>query len=271
MDAVSVGQIVVGTVLGMAEGGGYLLDVGAPAPASVHAYEVCLKPNSTRGRVPGQGFAKLAAGEVYEAAVTAIDGDSLNVSIAQAQRSISWRRVMQMIDEDVTYFATVLRIGSAGATVDIEGLAAFVPWSHWQLSETERASQDLCGHKLHVKFLEADQKRERLVASHRRVKVAQRADELAAGQVVDGVVTSVKPFGAVVRLDGIEGVDGLLHISQVSQVYVEKMESVFEVGEHVRCLVIKVDPKDGSISLSTKMLERRAGDVMNNRSAVFTR
>jgi len=270
MNGISVGQIVVGAVLGIAESGGYLLDVGAPTAASVHAYEVCLKPNSTRGRVPGQGYAKLAAGEVYEAAVTAMDGDKLNVSIAQAQRSISWRRVMQMIDEDVTYFATVLRMGSAGATVDIEGLAAFVPWSHWHLSEKQHTSQELLGSELRVKFLEADQKRDRLVVSHRRVQVAQRAEELTTGHIIDGVVTSVKPFGAVVRLDGTEGLDGLLHISQVSQIFVEQMESVFEVGEHVRCVVIKVDPKDGSISLSTKMLERRAGDVLHNRSAVFS-
>jgi len=271
VSGVSVGQILVGTVLGEAEAGGYLLDVGAPVPANVHAFEVRLSPNSTRGRVPGQGFAKLAVGEVYEAAVTAKDGDALNVSMAQAQRSIAWRRVMQLVDEDVTYFATVLRLGNAGATVDVEGLAAFVPWSHWHLTDEQRASKELVGTTLHVKFLEADQKRGRLVASHRRVQVSQRLDELAPGQVVEGVITAVKQFGVVVRLAGMDSLDGLLHISQVSRTFISSMEGIFEVGERVRCIVIKVEPKDGSISLSTKMLEQSAGDMLNNRSALFDR
>ena len=65
------------------------------------------------------------------------------------------------------------------------------------------------------------------------------------------------------------GIDGLLHISQISQAFVNNVSNVFAVGDELRCVVIKLDPDDGSVSLSTKRLEQRAGDMLRaNRTAV---
>jgi len=61
------------------------------------------------------------------------------------------------------------------------------------------------------------------------------------------------------------------HISQVSNVFVRDISSVLSAGERIRCVVIKVDMADGSVNLSTKMLEERAGDLLKDKASVFER
>ena len=105
------------------------------------------------------------------------------------------------------------------------------------------------------------------MVSNRRVKL--EAATLEPGTVVAGTVKSLKDYGAVISLS--DGVEGLLHVSQVSQVFVEKLENCLAVGDDVCCVVIKVAAADGSISLSTKMLEAKPGEMVRNSSAVFER
>ena len=88
-------------------------------------------------------------------------------------------------------------------------------------------------------------------------------------ELIDGTVTSVRDYGAVVHL--ADGLDGLLHISQISQLYVPDLSKVLKVGERMRCVVIKVDPRDGSLNLSTKMLESKPGEMIKDRTAVLQR
>jgi len=274
--SLAAGEIVTCTVLGPAPGKGYFVDIGTPQPAVLPAAEVCLLPNVTgQGSHSklGQGWRQLEPGDVYEGQILRVDGEEVNVSLASAQRSVAWSRVMQLEDEDVAYNATVLRLSDAGATVAVERLAAFVPWSHWHFPngrpESPAALAALVGTELRVKFLEVDRQAGRLVASNRRVQLQRRLAELAPGQVVSGTVTTLKEYGAVVRLEeegGGSGLDGLLHISQISQAYVRNVSEVFGAGDAVRCVVIKVDASDGSVSLSTKRLEQRPGDMLRNRT-----
>ena len=93
---------------------------------------------------------------------------------------------------------------------------------------------------------------------------------LQPGAVVEGRVSSVLEFGATVQLaNGL--VEGLLHVSQVSELFVRNMSSIIMPGDVIQAVVIKVDPKDGSISLSTKRLEMTPGEIVRNASAVFER
>ena len=172
LSRLTVGQVVPCTVMRNASSGGYEVDIGGPYPALLPRNEVLLKPNQTVGkRGLGQGWGPLVPGLVFEAAVTALGADgSVNVSLARVQRDVAWRRIAQLAELDLTLWAKVLRMGPAGATVDIEGLAAFIPWSHWPLLESERGPQ-WYGKELPVKFLEMDRSRKRLVVSHRRHKL----------------------------------------------------------------------------------------------------
>ena len=74
----------------------------------------------------------------------------------------------------------------------------------------------------------------------------------------------------MIRLGGeLDGFSGLLHISQLSQSYVKNVTQVFALNDFVRSGVIKVDPDDGSIALSTKVLESKAGDMLKDKETLF--
>lgn len=107
----------------------------------------------------------------------------------------------------------------------------------------------------------------RLVVSHRRVKLEGLQGALEMGQLVEGTVKSIREYGAVVSL--ASGMEGLLHISQLSRAYVKSMNESLGEGDPIRCVVIKLGEGDGSVGLSTKMLETRPGDMLRNATLVF--
>ena len=280
----STGQVVQCTVLGkLSTGGryyaGYVVDIGASKPALVPRSHVILKPNATVGKGVSQpfmrhGWAELPKGMVLDGQIMAV-GDTVNVSFARAQRSIAWERVRQLAEADITIDAKVLRLSEAGATLDVESLPAFLPWSHWLLPPAERTWR-VNGMTIPIKFLEVDQQRSRLVVSNRRVEVERAIGDLAPGMLVEGTVRQVKPYGAVIALDvdgGAAGTDvtGLLHVSQISQAFVEDVGKCVAVGDAVRSVVIKVDSEDGTIELSTKRLELKPGDMIRDPKAVYER
>jgi len=252
---------------------GYSVDLGAEEPAMVPSGQVTLKPNATVGRdgktypFIRNGWADLPVGAVLEGQVMAIGETGVNVSLARLAMNQAWTRVAQLAAEDLTLGAKVLRYSDAGATLDTEGLPAFLPWSHWSLPPGQR-TRKLFGTTLPVKFLEVDKQRRRLVVSHRRA-LLENGPTLEPGTMVEGSVKGVKDFGAIIALD--DGFEGLLHVSQVSQVFVSSPADCLKEGDRVRCVIIRVDPEDGSIALSTKMLEERPGEMVKNASAVFER
>ena len=269
VEDLSVGQVVPCKVVEVTEQGDYRVDIGASSLAFLPADEVLLNANASVA--PGenaQGASVLPVGGVFEGQVLSTEKAEVTVSLAAVHRNLAWRRVVQLQAADATYVGKVLRVGKAGVTLDVEQLPAFVPWSHWHLPENEQRI-GLVGSELNVKMLEVDRPRNRLVVSHRRFQLQERLELLRPGQLVDGTVASVRPYGAVVTI--ADGLDGLLHISQVSNVFVRDIAAVLGVGDKIRCVVIKVDTSDGSVNLSTKMLEERAGDLLKDSEAVFER
>lgn len=271
------GQVVPCTILEKLESGAYAVDIGIQRPALLPRSEVRLRPNITLGRRDlGRGWGLLEPGEVFEAQVLpSSDGrgmdtaESVNVSLARVQRRVAWQRIVQLAEEDLTIEATILRFSEQGATLDIEGLPAFMPWSHWQLPQ-ERRTSELYGLPIAVKFLDVDVSRVRLVVSHRRFRLEQAMNMLQAGDLVEGIVSQVRDYGATVKLAG-GLVEGLLHVSQVSELYVKNMSAIFTPGDSIMCVVLQVDSKDGSISLSTKRLEATPGEVIEGAAAMFER
>jgi len=273
----AIGQIVECVIIGKLEPSkgkkyarGYVVDIGASKPAFVPRNHVALRANASTGSGinSGQGWAELPEGTVFEAQIIGIQDKQVNVSLARVQKKVAWQRVSQLADMDLAVKGTVIRLGEAGASLDIEGLPAFCPWSHWNLPVAKRTNA-LLGTKLPIKFLEADRVKRRLVVSNRRVRLEGASSELEPGSVVEGQVKAIKDYGAVVTLDS--GIEGLLHVSQISQVFVKDIADCFDIGDAVRCVVIKVGAEDGSISLSTKMLEEKPGEMLRNASAVYLR
>ena len=106
------------------------------------------------------------------------------------------------------------------------------------------------------KIVEMDREKNRLILSHRAVVQEQKEEQkgeiiqnLQVGDVVDGVVQRLATFGAFVDLGGV---DGLVHISQLSHEHIENVEDVLEEGQKVKVKILAVDPDEGRISLSIK-------------------
>jgi small subunit ribosomal protein S1 len=149
--------------------------------------------------------------------------------------------------------------------VRIEGLRGFIPGSH---ISTRKPKEELVGEELPLKFLEVDEERNRLVLSHRRALVERKMNKLEIGEVVEGVVRGIKPYGAFID---IGGVSGLLHISEISHEHIETPHNVFNVNDEVKVMIIDLDSERGRISLSTKQLEAEPGDMVKDPKLVYAK
>merc|ERR1719310_1847196 len=91
-------------------------------------------------------------------------------------------------------------------------------------------------------------------------------DDLKVGDVVSGHIQNVTGFGAFVDLNGLAG---LLHISQISNDRINTTDAIFQIGEPIKCMVLAVDKEKGRLSLTTKKLEPTPGDMLRNRELVM--
>ena len=147
----------------------------------------------------------------------------------------------------------------AGVTAMLEGIRAFIPASGLSLSYVEEDRlKDYVGRTLSVRVITADKAANKLVLSARELlkekaerEKAEKVKGIEAGQVLFGKVASIKDYGAFIDLP--DGLSGLLHISEVSQKRITRLDKVLSVGQEVRVKVKGV--KDGKISLSMKDFE----------------
>jgi small subunit ribosomal protein S1 len=240
------------------EPNGALVDIGAKASAYCPVFEMSM----TKLERPEDG---LDIGEDREFMIISNEDQNgqLRVSIRRIEFSLAWERVTQLQAEDATIFAEVVQVNRGGCLVLVEGLRAFLPGSHMSL-RTPR--EDLVGVELPLKFLEVDAPKNRLVVSHRRAMVEKQMSAIEAGQVVQGVVRGVKPYGAFIDLNGVSG---LLHISQISHDHVHDIGAVLKEGMDLKVMVLASDKDKGRISLSTKTLEPEPGDFIRDPQLVF--
>lgn len=240
------------------EPNGALVDIGAKASAYCPLFEMSMSKLDR----PEEG---LDIGEDREFMIISNEDQNgqLRISLRRIEFALAWERVTQLQAEDVTVFAEVIQVNRGGALVLVEGLRAFLPGSHMS---TRTPREDMVGVELPLKFLEVDQAKNRLVVSNRRAMVEKQMTALETGQVVEGVVRGVKPYGAFIDLNGVSG---LLHISQISHDHVSDIAAVLQEGTAIKCMVLQQDKEKGRISLSTKTLEPEPGDFIKDPQLVF--
>ncbi|KAL1499367.1 hypothetical protein AB1Y20_011574 [Prymnesium parvum] len=252
------GDTVKGTVLGF-EPNGAMVDIGVKSSAYVTIQEMALvKPDK-----PEQG---LDLGGAYEFVV--ISREDENGQLMLSRRRIlyaqAWDKVAALYADDAIVEAEVVAVNRGGAMMQVEGLRAFLPGSHFLAGQNP--TDEFVGRKLEVKFLDVDKEQSRLVVSHRKAIVDSQINDLSVGSVLKGIITAVKPYGAFVDVGGMSG---LLHISQISCDHISDISSVLPVGTSIKCMVISQDKAKGRVALSTKTLEPEAGDMIKNQQKVF--
>jgi small subunit ribosomal protein S1 len=176
---------------------------------------------------------------------------------------MDWERAMQVYREDEIVSMRVTGYNRGGLLVEGEGLAGFVPCSHLVNLpvQVEEAHRDEClstyiDRTVKLKIIECVPEEDRIVFSERAARAAagKRTEifmQLQPGQHVRGEVTNVTEFGAFVDLGGVEG---LIHISELSWGRVSHPSHVLQVGQQVEVIVLEVSPERCRIALSLKRL-----------------
>ncbi|MFB1050480.1 30S ribosomal protein S1 [Paraliobacillus sp. JSM ZJ581] len=166
----------------------------------------------------------------------------------------AWNDLEDKLDKGTVFDATVKEIVKGGLVVDV-GIRGFIPASLIETYFVEDFS-DYQNKTISLKVVELDKAKNRVILSHRAVVEAQETEKkqqllgsIEVGQTLEGTVARITSFGAFVDLGGI---DGLVHISQLSHEHVEKPTEVVSEGETVNVKVLSVDEDNERISLSIK-------------------
>jgi small subunit ribosomal protein S1 len=246
----TTGEVVKGVVIGV-ESDGVYVDIGGKAPGFMPKQEAGL------GVITNikERFPKGLEVEVLVTREQNADGMVTISARALALRQ-SWEKVRQMEKEGKVLQVKVNGFNRGGVTCDLEGLRAFIPRSQLQQGDQHEA---LVGKTLGVTFLEVNPETRKLVLSEKRAATAARFAELAVGQLVEGVVASIKPYGYFIDLGGISG---LLHQSCVTGGHLRDLREVFSQGERMRALITELDPGRGRIALNTALLENQPGEIL---------
>ncbi|MEG4144445.1 S1 RNA-binding domain-containing protein [Microcoleus vaginatus GB2-A3] len=187
----------------------------------------------------------------------------VTLSLRQLQIQQAWEDLIELQETGKVLQVRVSGANKGGVTVDVQGMRGFIPRSH--LVDRDNL-ESLIGQSLSVNFLEVDREREKLVLSQRMATQSNAFKDLQIGQLVEGKVSSIKPFGVFVDL---EGVSGLLHIKQVSQKYIDNLGKVFAPGQPLKAIVLDLDESRGRISLSTRVLENYPGEMVDKMADVM--
>jgi small subunit ribosomal protein S1 len=175
----------------------------------------------------------------------------------------SWEKLRQLEKEGKVVQVQINGFNRGGVTCDLEGLRGFIPRSQLQEGENHEA---LVGKTIGVTFLEVNPETRKLVLSERKAATAARFADLEVGQLVEGQVASIKPYGFFIDLGGISG---LLHHSAVTGAVVRDLREVFEPGERVKALITELDPGRGRIALNTVLLEGQPGELLVAKQTVM--
>jgi small subunit ribosomal protein S1 len=225
----------------------------------------------SQGVVPLSQFAEPPEiGAALEVVVSRYDADEglYELSLPGGAVEIGdWSQVA----EGMVVEARVTGVNKGGLECDVNHLRGFIPASQIGLYRVDDLAS-LVGEKWHCVITEAKPEKRNLVLSRRAYLERQREAarrqllaELAPGQVREGVVRNIQAFGAFVDLGGV---DGLVHISEISWQRVSHPSEVLEIGQPVKVRIKKIDPDTGKISLGLKELSESPWDRVADKYPV---
>lgn len=254
VDKPQQGEMLTGTILDIQEGS-ILLDVGLKRDAII--------PGQDLDRVDPEIRESLAVGDELTVGVirTPLGDDDLLVSLQRGLAQKTWVKAEELLKENQMIELEVVDQNRGGLLVAFENLRGFVPNSHIPAirrgTSTQKAGEikgSLVGKTLPVKAIEVNPDERRLVFSARGAQKDQRAkrlEELEEGQVIKSTVVNVVDFGVFVDL---QGVDGLVHKSEIDWERVPNPAKIYQVGDEIEVKIVGIDREKERVSLSRKAL-----------------
>ena len=246
---------------------------GAVISIGRQAVYIDLKPFGT-GIIFGREFLnakeiikKINVGDVIKAKVVEIDGENgyIELSLKEARQALIWSEADDAIKNKTILELPVKEANKGGLIIEWQGIAGFLPASqlkpeHYPRIEDGdkdkilRELKKLVGGKISVMIISAVPKEGKLIFSEKGFDQGEREEivsKYSVGDEIEGEVTGIVDFGIFVKLE--EGLEGLVHISELDWGLVEDPKALFKVGQKVHAKVIEI--KEGKISLSVKALK----------------
>ncbi len=262
------GDLVEGTIIELVRGRLYV-DLPPYGTGIIYGREYLNAADVLRKANPGDTI----TAKVVDAA--GIEG-YIELSLKEARQAAIWSEAEQAIAGQSVYNLTVEEANKGGLILSWQGIQGFLPASQLAKEHYPRVPEGdkekifgelakLVGHTLAVRIITADAKEGKLIFSERagdeeEVK-ANLIDKYQVGDVVEGEVTGAVDFGVFVKLE--QGLEGLVHISELDWGLVEDPRALFAVGDTVRVKVIEI--KDGKVSLSVKALKENPWKTASER------
>ncbi len=265
------GDLMTGTVVKI-DKDEVLLDIGYKSEGVIPSRELSIRNDID----PGQG---VSIGDQIETLVLQKEDKDgrLILSKKRAQYERAWGKIEEIKNADGTVTGPVIEVVKGGLIVDI-GLRGFLPASLVEMRRV-RDLQPYVGQELECRIIELDKNRNNVVLSRRKFLEESQAEQrqdfltsLSKGEIRKGTVSSIVNFGAFVDLGGV---DGLVHVSELSWKHVDHPSEVVEVGEEVEVEVLDVDLERERVSLSLKATQEdpwrqfarkhNVGDVIEGR------
>jgi small subunit ribosomal protein S1 len=211
---------------------------------------------------------KVSVGDTIAAKVVNPSNEDgyIELSLKEARQALIWSDAEEAVKKQTIMHLPVKEANKGGLIIEWQGIQGFLPASQLSAEHYPRvedgdkdkilsALNDLIGKSLSVIMITADQKEGKLIFSEKGPQEKEEKEEKVSrytvGDTLDGVVTGVVDFGVFVKLE--EGLEGLVHISELDWGLVEDPRALYKVGEKVKVKVIEV--KDDKISLSIKQLK----------------
>jgi small subunit ribosomal protein S1 len=200
-------------------------------------------------------------GNELEAKIIELDRNRNNVVLSrraflEESQSEGRKKFLESLQKGERRKGTVSSIVNFGAFVDLGGVDGLVHVSELSWKHVDHPSEVVqVGQEVEVEVLDVDLERERVSLSLKATQEDPWKEferKYSAGEIIDGQVTKLVPFGAFVRVAA--GIEGLVHISEISEQHIETPESVLSVGDEVRVKVIEVDVPRRRISLSMRQV-----------------
>lgn len=256
------GSVVKGTIVGF-EKDLVVIDVGLKSEGRVP-----LKEFSVAGAA-----AELRVGDEYEIYIERFENreGEAQLSREKALREEAWMKLEAIFAKDGRVNGTIFGRVKGGFTVDITGAVAFLPGSQVDI----RPIKDITP-LMHVlqpfQILKMDRRRGNIVVSRRAILEESRMgarnellDKITEGQVLEGIVKNITDYGAFIDMGGV---DGLLHVTDISWKRINHPSEVFAIGDTVKVMVTKFDGETKRVSLGMKQLEHNPWEGVANKFTV---
>ncbi|WP_300623146.1 bifunctional 4-hydroxy-3-methylbut-2-enyl diphosphate reductase/30S ribosomal protein S1 [uncultured Megasphaera sp.] len=247
------GDVVKGTVISVNDDAAYV-SIGTKAEAILPKKEIAVP-------APEKASDVIHVGDelTVEIANNIKEEGSIVVSLVKMKKVEDWKEVRDAFENDQLVECVGKETNKAGLVVSIKSLRGFIPLSQGDVKFV-KSLDNLVGETFQVKVIDIDEHKNRLVLSRKAVLEAEREQKRAEalqnieeGAVLEGTVVKIMPYGAFIDLGGVEG---LLHISDISWKRVSSVDAVLQVGEKLNVLVQKFDQERNRISLSLKALQK---------------